>query len=81
MLQTAKLFSRALTRVVSNDKYKVTTVADGKEVLANIENIDLYLLQDSLAGVTGLEICQQLRHSEQKDKPTIIFFSPVKVRS
>ena len=69
----SKLFSRALTRVVSNDKYEVTTVADGKEVLANIENIDLYLLQDSLAGVTGLEICQQLRHSEQKDKPTIIF--------
>ena len=59
--------------MVSNDKYEVTTVADGKEVLANIENIDLYLLQDSLAGVTGLEICQQLRHSEQKDKPTIIF--------
>ena len=69
----SKLFSRALTRVVSNDKYEVTTVADGKEVLANIENIDLYLLQDSLASVTGLEICQQLRHSEQKDKPTIIF--------
>ena len=69
----SKLFSRALTRVVSNDKYEVTTVADGKEVLANIENIDLYLLQDSLANVTGLEICQQLRHSEQKDKPTIIF--------
>ena len=69
----SKLFSRTLTRAVSNDRYEVTTVADGNEVLANIENIDLCLLQDSLANVTGLEICQQLRHSEQKNKPIIIF--------
>ena len=69
----SKLFSRTLTRAVSNDGYEVTTVADGNEVLASIENIDLCLLQDSLANVTGLEICQQLRHSEQKNKPIIIF--------
>jgi len=59
--------------MLSNDKHEVTTVTDGNEVLANIENIDLCLLQDSLANVTGLEICQQLRHSEQKNKPIIIF--------
>ena len=69
----SKLFSRTLARVVGNDKYEVTTVVDGNEVLASIENIDLCLLQDSLANVTGLEICQQLRHSEQKNKPIIIF--------
>ena len=71
----SKLFSRTLARVVGSDKYEVTTVVDGNEALASIENIDLCLLQDSLANVTGLEICQQLRHSEQKDKPTIIFTS------
>ena len=69
----SKLFSRTLTRVVDSNKYEVTTVVDGNEVLASIENIDLCLLQDSLANVTGLEICQQLRHSEQKNKPIIIF--------
>ena len=69
----SKLFSRTLARVVDSNKYEVTTVVDGNEVLASIENIDLCLLQDSLANVTGLEICQQLRHSEQKNKPIIIF--------
>ena len=69
----SKLFSRTLARVVGSDKYEVTTVVDGNEALASIENIDLCLLQDSLANVTGLEICQQLRHSEQKNKPIIIF--------
>ena len=69
----SKLFSRTLTRVVDSNKYEVTTVVDGNEALASIENIDLCLLQDSLANVTGLEICQQLRHSEQKNKPIIIF--------
>ena len=52
----SKLFSRALTRVVSSDKYEVTTVSDGKEVLANVENIDLYLLQDSLVNVVYVSV-------------------------
>ncbi|HIA68105.1 TPA: response regulator [Candidatus Poribacteria bacterium] len=62
-----------LTRMVSNNKYQITTVANGDEALANIENMDLCLLQDSLANVTGLEICQQLRNSGEKNKPIIIF--------
>jgi len=70
---SSKLFSQTLTRVIGGDKYEVTAVTDGDEVLASIENVDLCLLQDTLASVTGLEVCQQLRHSEQKNKPIIIF--------
>ena len=76
----SKLFSRTLTRIISNDKYQVTTVTDGNEVLANIENIDLCLLQDTLANVSGLEICQQLRNSKQESKPIIIFSHQSKLK-
>lgn len=54
---------RALRRGLTANGYQVFTTGSGEEALAAIEDIrpDLMLLDLELPGISGLEVCQQVR--------------------
>lgn len=56
-------FAQSLQKVLDSQRYTVDVVHDGQEGydLAAVESYDLLLLDVSLPGMNGVEVCQRLR--------------------
>lgn len=56
-------FAQSLQKVLNSQRYTVDVVHDGQEGydLAAVESYDLLLLDVSLPGMNGVEVCQRLR--------------------
>lgn len=53
--------------------YQVEVFPDGNSLIKQHNTADLYLLDVNLPGISGLELCQLLKHNEvTKDTPVIL---------
>src|SRR5437870_12575240 len=71
---------RALQRSLTGHGYEVLAVGSGEEALEAIGQRvhDLMLLDLALPGMSGLEVCKQVR--EQSDRPIIVISAKNKER-
>jgi two-component system KDP operon response regulator KdpE len=71
---------RALQRSLIGHGYEVLAVSNGEEALATVGQraLDLMLLDLALPGMSGLEVCKQVR--EQSDLPIIVISARNKER-
>ena len=71
-----KLFSHTLLRTLVHDgKYDAIEIEKGEEVLSCMEQISLYLIQDRLLDISGVEICKELSTRDHGQSVPIIVFS------
>ena len=66
--------SRLMRAVLADCELEVIVAADGDEAVEMIEreNPALILLDWSLPGRTGLEVCQHVRQRNQRERPYIV---------
>ena len=69
--------NRTLLKMLLEDKYQVVEASSGKECLDKIEsnNPDLILLDVNMPGMTGYEVCIQIRKNKQTEALPVIFVS------
>ncbi|MDM8550916.1 response regulator [Desulfobacterales bacterium HSG2] len=79
---------RFLTRILSEQRYVVRPVRDGRQALASIQAAppDLILLDIMMPHMSGYEVCEQLKADERTRDIPVIFISaknemPSKVRA
>src|SRR5260221_13139363 len=64
-----------VTYVLSNSRYAVVAAANGDEALkmARPNNFDLYVIENWMSGVSGIDLCRKLREFDSR-RP-ILFYS------
>lgn len=69
--------NRTLLKMLLEDKYQVVEASSGAECLEKIEanKPDLVLLDVNMPGMTGYEVCIQLRKDKQTEALPVIFVS------
>lgn len=70
-----EVINQALFTEMLSDDYEVDTASDGYQCLESVANRkpDMILLDVTMPGIDGLEVCRRLRASEEtKDIPIIL---------
>ena len=64
-----------VTYVLANSRYTVVAAANGDEALklARTNNFDLYVIDNWMSGVSGIDLCRKLR--EFDSRTPILFYS------
>jgi diguanylate cyclase (GGDEF)-like protein/PAS domain S-box-containing protein len=70
-------FMRALLQQLLAERYQVSCVADGKSALQWLEyhSVDLILLDVIMPGLSGYEVCRQLKEWEKTKSVPVIFLT------
>ena len=64
-----------VTYILANSRYTVVAAANGDEALklARTNNFDLYVIDNWMSGVSGIDLCRKLR--EFDSRTPILFYS------
>jgi len=67
----------ALRQILAQRGYEVTTAGSGEEALriAALQEFDLFILDVTMPGVTGLDVCRQLRQDPRTENTPVIFLT------
>ena len=67
----------ALRQILAQRGYEVTTAGSGEEALriAALQEFDLFILDVTMPGVTGLDVCKQLRQDPRSENTPVIFLT------
>lgn len=67
----------ALRQILAQRGYEVTTAGSGEEALriAALQEFDLFILDVTMPGVTGLDVCKQLRQDPRTENTPVIFLT------
>ncbi len=67
----------ALRQILAQRGYEVTIAGSGEEALriAALQEFDLFILDVTMPGVTGLDVCKQLRQDPRSENTPVIFLT------
>ncbi|MGE0454949.1 MAG: response regulator transcription factor [Vicinamibacteria bacterium] len=67
----------ALRQILAQRGYDVTIAGSGEEALriAALQEFDLFILDVTMPGVTGFDVCKQLRQDPRSENTPVIFLT------
>ena len=76
IVSSNKLFSHSLLRALThNDEYEAVEIENAEIAVSYSEEVSLYIVQDKLADISGIELCKQLSARYLNQRVPIIVFS------